>query len=927
MKTEKFTLSLRFIFSTLFILLTGTIQSQTGIELTGLISENEGTASWNADGTGPEPYGDGHMTYTYYAATRDYVDPGSDYGAHVTSIGEDFPAFTQALATHGYDPGQVTIRFGLSSQGADLQGSDWFVFGAENFLNFYPVDMMIYLDDELMVRGLTNYMVFHHGPSTGFDWICTSNYMPPVDVSGFSSPAVQEAAAAFIQDVANDEIKVTLYAFGESQSFTGNGRSGSYYNIDAVIEKGIPSIPFQGLAANHEGFAGWDANGTGPEPKRNGHGDQLYYIASRDYDDIDPDPDACFARFLGENISGFQNFLLQLEYRGLSPEQVKIKMDIRNLDEDIKNEDWYLQDDIHCVNFYHSLITAEINGELLFGFVCDTAKSHRNVAIPNLGWWGPSATTLVFDASANSSDDVQAVAASLFKDLENRQIKTNIIKATQASGIFNSNGRTGGFWQINEAEMVAVPPKGTQVQPGEVSGHWTMAGHPYIVTGDITIPDGQTLVIDPGVWVKFTDRITFKVDGAIQAIGDSSNTGSVVFTAVNPELGWGHFVFDSTAITNGASVFSHCIFEYGYAPEAVPWSEPTNCGGALAMREYDNVIIENCLFHHNRALNDAYWVASGGAIALWTSSPLIRNCVFRDNSANWSGAIACYLASSPEIVNCLFEGNNSLRAVADGGGAILVSADSNPVLLNNTFVNNHSNFRGGALEIYDGSDPDLVNNIFWGNTAPQNSQIYISSNDCNVDFIYNDIQDGQAGIGPYGIGSGLFEYNLNTDPGFADALALNFQLAEGSPCVDAGIPDVAGLNLPPDDLIGNIRLWDGDGDSVVVIDIGAFEFGSIPLPTKVPEFNIQHSTFNITGYPNPTGGIVDFRLSMADCRWVSLKVYDGQGREVATVLEGKWSGDHVVRWDATGLPAGIYYYRLTTNDQRLTTGTGKMVKY
>ena len=192
--------------------------------------------------------------------------------------------------------------------------------------------------------------------------------------------------------------------------------------------------------------------------------------------------------------------------------------------------------------------------------------------------------------------------------------------------------------------------KGTQVMPGDVSGQWTMDGHPYIVTGDITIPDGQTLTIEPGVWVKFSDRIQFKVDGAIVAAGDSSNIGSIVFTAVNPELGWGHIGFDNTPNSNPTSVFKHCIFEYGSAPPAVPYTSPYNCGGALAVRNYNNIIIENCLFHHNRALYDAYYPASGGAIAFGTVI-LIRNVSSWITQQLWRGIIAFM---PPTDCNCLF---------------------------------------------------------------------------------------------------------------------------------------------------------------------------------------------------------------------------------------------------------------------------------
>jgi len=90
----------------------------------------------------------------------------------------------------------------------------------------------------------------------------------------------------------------------------------------------------------------------------------------------------------------------------------------------------------------------------------------------------------------------------------------------------------------------------------------------------------------------------------------------------------------------------------------------------------------------------------------------------------------------------------------------------------------------------------------------------------------------------------------------------------------------------------------------------------------------------VSVYPNPTSGIVDFRLSLSDGQWkmhngqwTILKIYDVHGREVSTVLDGYLAaGEHVVQWDATGLPAGIFLYRLEVGGQQSAV-TGKMVKW
>jgi hypothetical protein len=148
------------------LLLTLSLHAQ--ISFQELYSQGEGAAAWDADGSGPEPYGNGHSTYSYYAASRDYVDPSSSAGAHVTVIGNDFPLFVQALADNGFTPDQVKLTMGLASLGNDLEGEDWFSFETEDYLNFYPLKITLYLNEELMISGFTGYVVFKYGVSTGY---------------------------------------------------------------------------------------------------------------------------------------------------------------------------------------------------------------------------------------------------------------------------------------------------------------------------------------------------------------------------------------------------------------------------------------------------------------------------------------------------------------------------------------------------------------------------------------------------------------------------------------------------------------------------------------------------------------------------------------------------------------------------------------
>jgi hypothetical protein len=66
-------------------------------------------------------------------------------------------------------------------------------------------------------------------------------------------------------------------------------------------------------------------------------------------------------------------------------------------------------------------------------------------------------------------------------------------------------------------------------------------------------------------------------------------------------------------------------------------------------------------------------------------------------------------------------------------------------------------------------------------------------------------------------------------------------------------------------------------------------------------------------YPNPFNPSTAIRYQLPAVSFVTLKVYDNLGREVATLLnEVKQPGYYTVQWDASGVASGVYYYRLQT---------------
>jgi hypothetical protein len=415
----------------------------------------------------------------------------------------------------------------------------------------------------------------------------------------------------------------------------------------------------------------------------------------------------------------------------------------------------------------------------------------------------------------------------------------------------------------------------TSIPGGAVSGTWVKANSPYKILGDITVPVGQTLEIEPGVVVEFQGHYSLSIKGNVRAIGTVGDT--VVFTIndttgfhniENGSGGWNGIKIDNSDETmweSDTTLFRYCKFQYSKSVKT--GDEPG--GGAIFVQNFLKVLIRNCVFrvNHSRTTGGAIYIghntrsviahsafisneaADGGAIFLqYNSYPVIRGCLFYLNkSFNMGGAILSIFGKGI-IVNNIFSNNVSLnvggaigldssRELIMGnlivnnysqfaGGGIKMTS-SWPKLINNHICNNHGGW-GGGIETWGLSNADNYNNIIWGNTEGDGTkspnQVRISSTSSTPNFYNCIIEGGIEEIADY---NGQSAHIIKDYPQFlnpsvnsgtdANGLDADWTLSNTSPAINQGSNAILS-GMPVElDVIGNPRVIHG------IIDIGAYE--------------------------------------------------------------------------------------------------------
>ena len=336
---------------------------------------------------------------------------------------------------------------------------------------------------------------------------------------------------------------------------------------------------------------------------------------------------------------------------------------------------------------------------------------------------------------------------------------------------------------------------------GNVSGTWT-SGNTYYIGGEIIVPYGQTLTIQPGTTVKFRTN--------------TQDSSQMALPRTRATMDFGFMTVYGTLIAQGTQT------------DTIRFTRAGNTGwwGPIHMTRNANAQnpFKYCKMEYSSYLTDGSPAKDLAGLSLDSNSTAVNNCRFINNyvgiRSDSSHSVIQYNRFSSNITGIL-TGNHSAPVIKQNiltyntGQGIKVTNNSVLKVFSNTLV-------GNGYGVYkDGTGIVIVDNsILWNNTTAN-----LNSTTDTVKF--SCVKGGYTGPGtgnitrnPKFTGVAPNPYNLvwSNFPSKSDTSKL-------SPCINSGNPD----------LNGNGIIWTSDAadqdPDMSRPDMGACYFYQNPLTT------------------------------------------------------------------------------------------------
>jgi len=422
-----------------------------------------------------------------------------------------------------------------------------------------------------------------------------------------------------------------------------------------------------------------------------------------------------------------------------------------------------------------------------------------------------------------------------------------------------------------DGDFIALfQPSGEIILPAVITENTTLlANQVYVVTSDLFIPDGVSLVVEDGVKILMPDDGNIMVEGWLLMGGSIENPVQVKPNTQAGASRWGGLSFLNSSGPNNLTNVEIRGASHGIDPLLFPAaissqnSELTLSGLDLDDVEFPVFAEGGNLSLYNSSIRsevvcDFVNVKRGGAIIVnnrfYGSDAPDTDAIDLDG-VSISGAIAgnkIYNFSGPnsdgidlgEGCEYLRISDNLIYHSSDKGISIgqsqLITIENNLIvgcvmgialkdsasayILNNTFANNVE-----AIACYEknvgsgGGHGTTLNNLFYANSGADLSVDAYSS--ATTDYSLSNTQQ-LTGTG-----------NLFQEPLFVNPANYNFSLQANSPCIDTGDPD-----LPPDE--DGTRSDIGYGYEYNVADYPFEIQGPLLAQLKLNEFLADNSALN-----------------------------------------------------------------------------------
>lgn len=311
-----------------------------------------------------------------------------------------------------------------------------------------------------------------------------------------------------------------------------------------------------------------------------------------------------------------------------------------------------------------------------------------------------------------SSSGYPSVSSCVILDNGGYAVRTHASNVRAFTGTFTISGNNPDAFLVDA------------VSGGSTStGTWLNHGVPYVINGNLTVSDGHTLTLSPGVSLRFSGpSYGLYVYGTLLAQGTSAQRITFTSNQSYPTPGsWGAFWFSGADLLCTLSYCDiTCASMVRFASSTCAASHCTvsrGLGSGIQVKAGAQVTLSSCVFEDNGGAG----VEVDGA----QSQTRMAGCLLQRNQ----------YGLRLQLGDVLFEVGN--RVIDNTGYGVFLTGGAS-LVFGDTLTEWNDIYGNGTYDFYNGTANIHAHYVYWGTTDPEliSSRIWDAMDNPSLGYVY-----------------------------------------------------------------------------------------------------------------------------------------------------------------------------------------------